>query len=330
MKLTTARITGLLAGCALFLSACSLQFGGIPSPTSTSKNTPIPPTSTPSPSPEPPTPTPTQLVIAEAATVESIQLNVMESFPVKANLEILGNLPDDCTEVRRIAATTVEDTFDVRVLTQRPAQAECAQDVVPFEETLPLDVLGLPAGQYTVNVYAHSAALTLDEDNVPPETSTCRAPGEGLQLFSHQEDNLNAGYCFLHPVDFDLLPDRVEDYQIVAGPELDPGPDMTRAAVTVTTVDREGRTLEQYVEEQISLASRGTPVDQSTISLGPEAQGTRVEGFPMRVPVRVVYSEYRDQFYILVFAPKHEEPTPARSDMERLYESVIASWMFLE
>ncbi|MBE7553551.1 MAG: GerMN domain-containing protein [Anaerolineales bacterium] len=66
----------------------------------------------------------------------------------------------------------------------------CAQAVVPFEEVIPLDVSGLPPGQYTVNVNGLVDSFTLPPANgpaaaPPPEpveplpTPTPLSPGQG-------------------------------------------------------------------------------------------------------------------------------------------------------
>ena len=41
----------------------------------------------------------------------------------------------------------------------------CIEALVPFEENVPLDVYGLPAGTYQVQVYNQSAEFTFDMDN---------------------------------------------------------------------------------------------------------------------------------------------------------------------
>ena len=43
---------------------------------------------------------------------------------------------------------------------------ECTTEVVPFEEIIPLDVYGLSAGDYTVDVNSVTDTFTLDMDNV--------------------------------------------------------------------------------------------------------------------------------------------------------------------
>jgi inhibitor of cysteine peptidase len=45
----------------------------------------------------------------------------------------------------------------------------CTQALVPFEESIDLDVRGLPAGTYTVDVHGETATFTLDVDNVLEE-----------------------------------------------------------------------------------------------------------------------------------------------------------------
>jgi inhibitor of cysteine peptidase len=47
----------------------------------------------------------------------------------------------------------------------------CTQIVVPFEESIPLDVVGLPAGTYTVDVNGVTGSFTLDVDNQLPEAT---------------------------------------------------------------------------------------------------------------------------------------------------------------
>jgi len=53
----------------------------------------------------------------------------------------------------------------VTIGTTRPADAVCATVLVDFEEVVPVDVLGLPAGTYTVDVNGVLATFTLTVDN---------------------------------------------------------------------------------------------------------------------------------------------------------------------
>jgi inhibitor of cysteine peptidase len=115
------------------------------------------------------TPTAEPVTIGQA-NVESVEVQMLETFPVQINLLVKGNLPDGCTELDQINVVFEEasNTFDVDITTQRPADAMCTEALVPFEETIPLDVQGLPAGTYTVDVNGITEVFTLNVDNVLP------------------------------------------------------------------------------------------------------------------------------------------------------------------
>ncbi|HUP26929.1 MAG TPA: hypothetical protein VM409_00720 [Chloroflexia bacterium] len=100
-----------------------------------------------------------------SAQVDSIDILMLESFPVQVSVTVKGNLPDACTTLGTISRTRNGNTFNVNVATTRPRSAMCAQMIVPFEETLALDVAGLKAGTYTVNVNGVSKTFTLNADN---------------------------------------------------------------------------------------------------------------------------------------------------------------------
>ncbi len=120
----------------------------------------------------PPTPTPPlkgEVVEGEAA-VDSINVNIMESFPVQVMVVVRGDLSDGCTSISRSEQSDAGgNTILVRLYTARPAEAMCTEAIVPFEENIPLDVLGLPAGEYTVDVNGQTATFRLEIDNSAPD-----------------------------------------------------------------------------------------------------------------------------------------------------------------
>lgn len=99
------------------------------------------------------------------AVVESVTVQLMESFPVQVNVVAAGYLPDGCTTIDQTTTEKNGNEFVVTITTQRPADAMCTEAIVPYEEVIPLDVVGLPAGQYTVTVNGVSASFVLDTDN---------------------------------------------------------------------------------------------------------------------------------------------------------------------
>ncbi|MCC6602636.1 MAG: hypothetical protein IT327_05470 [Anaerolineae bacterium] len=106
-------------------------------------------------------------IIIGDAMVESIDVMIMESFPVQVNVHVTGYLGDGCTTLGDITTKQDGGTFSVHIFTQRPADMMCTQQLVGFEENVALDVVGLTAGTYTVDVNGMTNTFTLDMDNSP-------------------------------------------------------------------------------------------------------------------------------------------------------------------
>ena len=118
-----------------------------------------------------PTPEPTLIegeMIAGLAVVEGFEVLILESFPVQIQIVARGGLPDGCTTIDEISTTRDGNTFKVTITTIRPADAICTESIVPFEESISLDVVGLLAGTYPVNVNNAGGSFTLQVDNIPP------------------------------------------------------------------------------------------------------------------------------------------------------------------
>ncbi len=147
MKLSITHVLALLLIAAVVVTACG------------SEPTPTPPVAEP----------PTGGTIRGEATVEEIDILILESFPVQINVVAKGYLIDGCTEIDEILRERTDQTFQVTITTTRPADAMCTEALVPFEETFSLDVYGLPAGTYTVNVNGITGTFELTVDNVPPD-----------------------------------------------------------------------------------------------------------------------------------------------------------------
>jgi inhibitor of cysteine peptidase len=105
----------------------------------------------------------------QAAIVDEIDVMILESFPVQVNVVVRGNLPDGCTYLDEFDVQRNGNTFEMIIWTVRDPEAMCTMALVPFEETVSLDVLGLEAGEYTVVVQEQSATFTLDVDNILEE-----------------------------------------------------------------------------------------------------------------------------------------------------------------
>jgi len=72
-------------------------------------------------------------VVTGMANVESVELLIMESFPVQVNAVVRGTLPDGCTMLDGPSVTRDGNTFVISLSTTREADAACTQALVPFE-----------------------------------------------------------------------------------------------------------------------------------------------------------------------------------------------------
>jgi inhibitor of cysteine peptidase len=99
------------------------------------------------------------------ATVDEIDILILESFPVQINVIASGNLPDPCTEISEVLQEREGNTFFITIKTYR-SPGFCIQVLAPFEEIISLEVYGLPAGTYTVDVNGIQDTFDLEVDNI--------------------------------------------------------------------------------------------------------------------------------------------------------------------
>ncbi len=107
-----------------------------------------------------------QYEISQEAMVDSVEALVLESWALQVQAVISGNLPDGCTTIHKIESRRDHSRFMITIYTQRDKEAFCTQVLVPFEETHPLNVYGLPAGTYTIDAYGITAEFNFDQANV--------------------------------------------------------------------------------------------------------------------------------------------------------------------
>ena len=107
-------------------------------------------------------------VVHGKANVETVEVIFLESFPLQVHVLARGTLADGCTEVDAITTERDDNRFSVTITTVRPKGALCAQVEMPFEESVPLEVYGLPAGEYKVEVNGIETSFSFLQDNILP------------------------------------------------------------------------------------------------------------------------------------------------------------------
>lgn len=101
----------------------------------------------------------------ELAPVDNIDIEVLESFPVQVQVVATGNLPNGCHDIGQISVGYENNSYDIEIpMTSTNADA-CTQALVPYERTIPLNTLGLKAGEYLVDVNGVYGNFELMVDN---------------------------------------------------------------------------------------------------------------------------------------------------------------------
>ncbi|MGB1249687.1 MAG: NBR1-Ig-like domain-containing protein, partial [Candidatus Promineifilaceae bacterium] len=123
-----------------------------------------------------------QAPIEALASINSAELNILETFPVQVILVVRGQFINDCTVIDRVDQAQGGNTFAVEViaLSPSPVNATCLPVPTEYEQQVPLDVADLRAGTYAVNVNGNIQTFTLAVDNFIQEAADLPAPTEEI------------------------------------------------------------------------------------------------------------------------------------------------------
>jgi inhibitor of cysteine peptidase len=97
--------------------------------------------------------------------IDSIEVQLLGTFPMHATVIARGHLPNDCTELKPINPYFDVSTFKVSIFMARVMSNTCRNTLRPFESVIPLNIKGLRAGVYTVNVNGVIGNFRLSADN---------------------------------------------------------------------------------------------------------------------------------------------------------------------
>jgi inhibitor of cysteine peptidase len=266
------------------------------------------------------------------ATVEGMFVHVEEDDPICVEVVINGYLPDGCTTLEEILVEREGQTFTLEVITQRAeGDVACTQAIVPFEEIVTLDVTGLPAGAYAVNLRGYTDSFNLEEPSKAPETdSGCPVPQEEESLVEYANRSLGLGFCFVIPEGFQRLAGADQDGLIVVGPEYDGDADPpNRASLTIEMAPLGEMDLSEYVAAQNAELAPEAALVQEVVSLDGDP-AILVTGYPVQVDAKVLWAAHGGQVVKLIFSPMRPETQPqATDDMEYLFQKVQRTWTFL-
>ena len=106
---------------------------------------------------------------AGLAPVERIDVTVYSDRPVSVHVTVYGQLPDACTELDRSRQQRLGSSIEVTLTTRREDGPDCALEPRPYERRILLDVVGLPAGLYFVEVNGVRESFQILEDRGSPD-----------------------------------------------------------------------------------------------------------------------------------------------------------------
>ena len=101
------------------------------------------------------------------APVSLARVDTTESFPIQKTLVLQGDLPNGCTYLNNPSQFRDGNTFYVSITTRVEENDLCTQALTPYEKSIPLNVCGLPAGTYVVNINNNEREISfeIDQDN---------------------------------------------------------------------------------------------------------------------------------------------------------------------
>jgi LysM repeat protein len=82
--------------------------------------------------------------------VDGVQAEVTDSGQVAVTVQ--ANYPDSCSTLGEVETVVEGNTVTVTMYAERPPGLTCAQALVPFEETVTLDIGDAEPGDYTVTI----------------------------------------------------------------------------------------------------------------------------------------------------------------------------------
>lgn len=100
---------------------------------------------------------------------EEVEVIVTDSSPVQVFLKISGEFANGCAFFQQINQILKNNKFEITLHVgpnPPPSDLICTMALVPYEKIIPLEVYGLPAGDYEYSVNGeHTGSFTLTTDN---------------------------------------------------------------------------------------------------------------------------------------------------------------------
>ena len=98
--------------------------------------------------------------------IQSIEIFLLETFPVKAHVVVKGVLQDECIQLVDTPVEFSSQTFTLNFVTQGDLDDnDCKSKPKPFKEIIALNIEGFTAGRYMVIAQDQQTQFNLDVEN---------------------------------------------------------------------------------------------------------------------------------------------------------------------
>lgn len=108
--------------------------------------------------------------------IDSVDVEVGVGSPIPVFVHVSGNLPDTCAQVEFVDQKQDGANFIITVSSVPSEDAACIADALPFRMSIPLNVIDLPVGSYTVEVNGSRADFEIVNSVSTGELRTLEMP----------------------------------------------------------------------------------------------------------------------------------------------------------
>jgi hypothetical protein len=108
--------------------------------------------------------------------VDEVQAELGVGSPIPVQVTVSGSLPDTCAQLELMQLKQEGSNFKITLSTVPSTNEGCVQDSLPFKIAIPLNIVNLPAGSYSVEVNGSRADFRVDTANTISSLPTADSP----------------------------------------------------------------------------------------------------------------------------------------------------------
>ncbi len=216
----------------------------------------------------------------QALKVANVEVQIGVGSPIPVDAFISAELPDTCAQLAEVKQQLKDFTFEISLRATPGTREECFRDTLPFRMVVPLNMVSLPNGTYSVSVNGVSTTFTWPSaPTITPEPAVT-TPGNA-QTYRNDtigfEVDYPAGWIVEEAGDTDIMWS-----ERLTGPGHDGVPGNV-VKIDITTEPNTTMTLEELAarQKQIIADNNGQILLEEAITLpsGLKAVRLGVSGF---------------------------------------------------